>query len=183
VRGVVLDVEVTTGEMNEGQLILDRLDAPAANHGPGQDGHGRCRLRLPKVYGGLERRGIDSIIPPEAEPIRSPVPLRRFLYDAQHDVTKCLRGRVLRPSKRVAHGRFFYSKACDCAGCDLASLCISRAVEQGGGDQRFAASEGPMSVPSPSRRLSAFTPTAMITATGTTRPLLLTFTLVAPIHR
>ena len=148
-RGVVLDVEVTTGEMNEGQLILDRLDAPAANHGPGQDGHGRCRLRLPKVYGGLERRGIDSIIPPEAEPIRSPVPLRRFLYDAQHDITKCLRGRVLRPSKRVAHGRFFYSKACDCAGCDLASLCISRAVEQGGGDQRFAASEGPMSVPSP----------------------------------
>src|SRR3954471_21678369 len=41
--------------------------------------------------------------------------------------------------------------------------------------QKVSASEGPMSMPSTSRRPSVFTPTAMITATGTTRPLLLTF--------
>ena len=35
-----------------------------------------------KVYGGLERRGIEAVIPAKAEPIRSPVPLRRFRYDA-----------------------------------------------------------------------------------------------------
>ena len=28
VRGVVLDVEVTTGELNEGQVIDERVDAP-----------------------------------------------------------------------------------------------------------------------------------------------------------
>jgi hypothetical protein len=33
VRGVVLDVEVTTGEVNEGQIILERLDATAATTG------------------------------------------------------------------------------------------------------------------------------------------------------
>ena len=33
VRGVVLDVEVTTGELNEGQVILERLDATAATTG------------------------------------------------------------------------------------------------------------------------------------------------------
>jgi IS5 family transposase len=33
VRGVVLDVEVTTGELNEGQVILARLDATAATTG------------------------------------------------------------------------------------------------------------------------------------------------------
>src|SRR4051794_36526681 len=33
-----------------------------------------------KVYGALERRGIDALIPTKAEPIRSPVPLRRFRY-------------------------------------------------------------------------------------------------------
>jgi hypothetical protein len=30
VRDVVLDVEVTTGELNEGHVILERLDATAA---------------------------------------------------------------------------------------------------------------------------------------------------------
>jgi hypothetical protein len=29
VRGVVLDVEVTTGEINEGQVVLERIDAAA----------------------------------------------------------------------------------------------------------------------------------------------------------
>ena len=127
VRGVVLDVEVTTGEMNEGQVILERLDATAATTGQAiRTATADAGYAYGKVYGGLERRGIDPIIPAKAEPIRSPVPLRRFRYDARHDVAKCPRGRVLRPGKRVAHGRFFYSKARDCAACDLASLCISR---------------------------------------------------------
>jgi hypothetical protein len=39
-----------------------------------------------KVYGELERRGIDPVIPAKAEPIRSAVPLRRFRYDAKHDL-------------------------------------------------------------------------------------------------
>jgi hypothetical protein len=39
-----------------------------------------------KVYGALERRGIDALIPAKAEPIKSRVPLRRFRYDAKHDI-------------------------------------------------------------------------------------------------
>ena len=30
VRGVILDVEVTTGQTNEGQVIIERIDAAAA---------------------------------------------------------------------------------------------------------------------------------------------------------
>ena len=47
VRGVVLDVEVTTGEVNEGQVVLERIDAAAAITGRA-DPHGdrRCRLCL-----------------------------------------------------------------------------------------------------------------------------------------
>ena len=41
--------------------------------------------------------------------------------------------------------------------------------------QKVSASEGPMSMPSTSRRPSALTPTAMITATETMRPLLAHF--------
>jgi hypothetical protein len=42
-----------------------------------------------KIFGGLEERKIAAVIPTEAEPIRSPVPLRRFRYDAPHDIVKC----------------------------------------------------------------------------------------------
>src|SRR5678810_867458 len=39
-----------------------------------------------KVYGALARRDIDALIAAKAEPIRSRVPLRRFRYDAKHDI-------------------------------------------------------------------------------------------------
>ncbi|CCV09217.1 transposase (fragment) [Mesorhizobium metallidurans STM 2683] len=35
------------------------------------------------------------MIPAKTEPIRSPVPLRRFRYDAKHDILKGLRGKIL----------------------------------------------------------------------------------------
>src|SRR4051812_31939262 len=79
-----------------------------------------------KVYGALERRGIDALIPTKAEPIRSPVPLRRFRYDAKHDIVKCPRGKILRPGNPVAHGRFFYARKRDCDRCALASICLSK---------------------------------------------------------
>ena len=127
VRGVVLDVEVTTGEVNEGQIILERLDATAATTGQAiTTATAGAGYAYAKVYGGLERRGIDPLIPAKAEPIRSAVPLRRFRYDARHDLVKCPRGRILRPGRPVTHGRFFYSRARECAGCDLVSKCLSK---------------------------------------------------------
>jgi hypothetical protein len=78
-----------------------------------------------KVYGGLERRGVDPLIPAKKEPIRAKVPLRRFRYDARHDIVKCRRGKILRPGKPLEHGRFFHYKSRECARCDLASICIS----------------------------------------------------------
>jgi transposase len=116
--GVVLDVEVTTGELNEGQVVLERIDAVAATTDAG--------YAYAKVYGGLERREIAAVIPAKAEPFRSPVPLRRFRYDARHDILKCPRGKILRPTRPVKHGRFFYSRAVDCKGCDLVALCLSK---------------------------------------------------------
>lgn len=79
-----------------------------------------------KVYGALERRGVDALIPAKAEPIKSRVPLRRFRYDAKHDILKCPRGRILRPARPIKHGRFFYSKAKGCARCPLKGDCLSK---------------------------------------------------------
>jgi transposase len=127
VRGVVLDVEVTTGEVNEGQVVLERIDAAAATTGQTiTTVTADAGYAYGKVYGGLERRGIDALIPAKAEPIKSPVPLRRFRYDARHDIAKCPRGKVLRPGRPIPHGRFFYSRARDCSRCSMASLCLSK---------------------------------------------------------
>ncbi len=126
-RGVVVEVEVTTGETNEGQVIVASVDAAATTTGRQvKTVTADAGYAYGKVYGDLERRGIDPVIPAKAEPIRSAVPLRRFRYDAKHDILRCPRGKILRPRRRVEHGRFFYSKARDCSRCSLASLCLSK---------------------------------------------------------
>ena len=126
VFGVVLDVEVTTGQANEGDHILPQVDAVAAATGnPVKTATADRGYAYGKVYGGLEQRGIDPVIPAKREPIRSKVPLRRFRYDARHDILRCPRGRVLRSQRRVKHGRFFYSRASDCKHCPMQGNCLS----------------------------------------------------------
>jgi hypothetical protein len=127
VRGVVLDVEVTTGEVNEGQVVEERVDATMATTGVAiTTMTADAGYAYAKVYGAMERRGIDPIIPAKVDPMRSPVPLRRFHYDAKHDLVKCPRGKTLRPGGPITHGRFFYSKAKDCARCTLAGACLPK---------------------------------------------------------
>ena len=127
VRGVVLDVAVTTGEVNEGETIEAQVDEVrkitdrAIATVTADAGYAYA-----KVYGGLERRGIDPLIPAKREAIKSRVPLRRFRYDARHDIVKCPRGKVLRPGPPFKHGRFFYSRARDCARCPLKGDCLSK---------------------------------------------------------
>lgn len=59
--------------------------------------------RPPKV------RGIDAPIPAKAKPIKSPVPLRRFRYDAKNDRS----ARAYRALRGPSSSPFFYSKAKD----------------------------------------------------------------------
>lgn len=126
-RGAILDVQVTTGETNEGDTIEAQVDEVRESSGA-EIGTvtADAGYAYGKVYGGLERRGIDPLIPAKAEPIKSRVPLRRFRYDAKHDILKCPKGRILRSAGPIKHGRFFYSKATDCARCPLKGDCLSK---------------------------------------------------------
>ena len=126
-NGVVLDVAAATGEVCEGDMIESQVDEVRAATGreigtaAADSGYA-----FAKVYGGLERRGIDPLIPAKRDPAKSRVPLRRFRYDAKHDIVKCPRGKVLRPGKpRKRGGRFFHAKATDCAHCPLRGDCLS----------------------------------------------------------
>jgi transposase len=125
--GVILNVAVTTGQTNEGEMIAPQVDEVEATTGIDiRTVTADAGYAYAKVYGALERRGIHALIPAKAEPIKSRVPLRRFRYDAKHDILKCPRGRILRPGRRIKHGRFFYSKAKDCARCPLKGDCLSK---------------------------------------------------------
>src|SRR5262245_33439126 len=123
--GVILDVEVTTGEKNEGEMLTHQVYEVKATRGVDiKTVTADAGYAYAKVYGALERRSIDALIPAKAEPIRSRVPMHRFRYDAKHDILKCPRGRVLRATRPVKHGRFFYSKARDCACCPIRGDCL-----------------------------------------------------------
>jgi transposase len=125
--GVILDVEVTTGQTNEGDIIEIQVDEVGRTTGIRPTAvTADAGYAYAKVYAAFERRGIDAVIPAKAEPIRSRVPMRRFRYDAKHDILKCPKGRILRPKRPLKYGRFFYSRAKDCARCPLRSDCLSK---------------------------------------------------------
>ena len=65
------------------------------------------------------------MIPAKAEPIKLHVPLRRFRYDAKHDILKCPRGRILRPARPYKHGCFFYSRLC----CEFVAIAKANAPQ------------------------------------------------------
>jgi hypothetical protein len=117
---------VTTGQVNEGGTLDAQIDTVQATTGVAvQTVTADAGYAYAKVFGRLEERRIEAIIPPKAEPTRSPVPMRRFRYDAKHDILKCLRGKILKAGRAVEHGRFFTSRAKGCKCCDLRSLCLS----------------------------------------------------------
>lgn len=130
-RGVVLDFAVTTGELNEGQMIVDRIDATMEATGLSiSTVMADAGYAYAKVYGAFECRAIDALTPAKAEPIRSPVPMRRFRYDAKHDILKCLRGKTLRPPRRVTLLLFTRQRLRRLRPC--LHLLVQRARQQGG---------------------------------------------------
>jgi IS5 family transposase len=63
-KGVILDVAVTTGETNEGDMIETQVDEVVLTTGAEIEVvTADAGYAYAKVYGGLERRGIDALIP------------------------------------------------------------------------------------------------------------------------
>jgi hypothetical protein len=62
--GVILDVAVTTGQTNEGEMIDPQVDVVKATRGIDiKTATADAGYAYAKVYGALERRGIDALIP------------------------------------------------------------------------------------------------------------------------
>jgi hypothetical protein len=126
-RGVILNVVVTTGQTNEGDIIEPQIDEIIRTTGVSIKAvTADAGYAYAKVYAAFERRGINAVIPAKSEPIRSRVPMRRFRYDAKNDILKCPQGRILLPKRPLKYGRFFYSKAKECALCPIKTDCLSK---------------------------------------------------------
>jgi transposase len=126
-EGIVVDVEVTTGEQSEGKELQEQLERVEEATGIGVEtltadaayAHGAN-------YAALEDQGIEAVIPPQRERCKAKrIPVRRFKYDGKHQRVTCPAGKVLHRSTRVKNGIVYRAAACDCAQCPLRKRCLS----------------------------------------------------------
>jgi len=125
--GVVVDVELTTGEVNEGKKLIEVIERVEVATGTkveyatadGAYGHSAN-------YRACEERGTVAVIPPQPEP-KNPkrMPLRRFRFDAYNDIVRCPARRMLRPKYRVKNGWIYKARLCDCERCAHQAHCVS----------------------------------------------------------
>jgi transposase len=128
--GVIVDVDVTTGETSEGSQLPDQIERIEKNTGLEIDAlstdagyaHG-------KNYAYLEKKHIDAIIPPQKEnshPKRLPIQL--FKYDAKNKIVKCPGGKILTRRTEHKQGWIYRCNANDCRHCKLRKRCLSEHV-------------------------------------------------------
>lgn len=124
--GVVVDVDITTGQQSEGSQLPDQIKRIESNTGKqiktlsadAGYAHG-------KNFEHLEEKNIDAIIPPQHEH-KSPrhLPARRFKYDAKNKNVKCPAGKLLTRRTENKQGWIYRSTAKDCCNCALRKRCL-----------------------------------------------------------
>lgn len=127
---VIVDVAITRGDVNEGNLLEGHVARAEAITGK-RVGivTADAGYAYGKVYAAMENRGIDPIIPAKAEPPPTGViPVRRFKYDAKNQIVRCPEGKALRRSTKTWHGWFYKASTTDCKRCRLRTDCLSPAV-------------------------------------------------------
>ena len=128
--GVVVDVEIVTGEEHDTQRFEERLEvmettlgaAPARVTADAAYGMG-------KVYTALETRQAEAVIPPAKVARRKGAqgfPTDRFKYDPHHDVVRCPARRRLTPRNATKSGRWYRADRRDCARCPLRAQCLPK---------------------------------------------------------
>jgi len=130
-HGVIVDVEVTTGEENEGKQLKSRLERVEKRTGKKMKAV-TCDAAYAhsENYRELEERGIEAVIPPQKEPKKGrTIPLSCFKYDGRNKIVKCLRGKVLRPSRENEKGTIYRAHAADCRNCPLRGKCVPKTAK------------------------------------------------------
>lgn len=126
--GIIVDIEVVTGEESDFARVPERLDAMEVtlDRRPGTVTADRA-YGIGRVYTELADRKIEAVIPPR--PVTRPgrakgFPVERFRYDAKHDLVRCPRKEILTPRSTTKTGRWFRANADTCRACPLRARCI-----------------------------------------------------------
>ena len=130
--GVIVDVSVTTGEHNEGKVLLAQLERIEA-HSDQHVAAVTCDAAYAHAsnYDALEQRRTDAIIPPQRQARnkagKQRIPLRRFKYDEKNGRVTCPAGNRLRRTGRNAEntGYWYRARRCQCQACPLRHRCLS----------------------------------------------------------
>lgn len=124
--GVVVGVEVTTGEVNEGGKLLEMVES--VENATGNKVNcvtGDAGYAHPHNYRVLEERGTDAVIPPQnMGRARKGMHISRFKYDSQNDVVRCPAGKKLCRATPAKNGWKYRAKRRDCRGCRFESECV-----------------------------------------------------------
>jgi IS5 family transposase len=126
VCGVIVDVDITTGQANEGNQLPCQVERIEENTGieietlSADAGYGTG-----KNYEYLEQKNIDTIIPPKNPGKHGNcIPLSEFKYDAKHKIVKCPGNKILTPRTESKSGVTYRAKAKDCDNCRMRSRCF-----------------------------------------------------------
>lgn len=124
--GVIVDVELTTGEVNEGGKLTEGLErVEAVTDVRVKRVTADTSYAHPMNYEALEARGTAAIIPPMPERKQScKIPLRRFSYDGEHQVVWCPAGKRMERSSRAKRGWIYRADTRDCRDCPWRRRCI-----------------------------------------------------------
>jgi transposase len=128
--GVVVDVEIVTGEEHDTGRFEARLDAIEETLGvaPGRITADTI-YGVGRVYAALEDRQIEAVIPPLRSPRRQGAqgfPTERFKFDPHHDVVRCPAKKRLTARNSTKSGRWYRADRRDCARCPLKAQCLPR---------------------------------------------------------
>ena len=124
--GVVVDVDITTGQQSEGSQLPDQIERIESNTGRAiKTLSADAGYAHGKNFEHLEKRNIDAIIPPQHEH-KSPkvLPSRLFKYDAKNQIVKCPAGKMLTRRTENKQGWVYRSRAKDCCNCALRKRCL-----------------------------------------------------------
>ena len=124
--GVVVGVELTTGDVNEGGKLLEMIKS--VENATGRKVNcvtGDAGYAHPRNYQALEEKGVDAVIPPQnMGRARKGMHLSRFKYDSHNDVVCCPAGKKLCRATPTKNGWIYRAKRRDCRRCRFQSDCV-----------------------------------------------------------
>lgn len=125
-KGVVVDVDVTTGKAYEGAEILKQVRRTGETLGrmPGKV-TADAGYASGENYRDLEEMGVEPLIVPRPEKrVGEKISKHDFRYDSLNHVVKCPGGKELRRTTRDHTGWYYTARTEDCQDCELRDKCL-----------------------------------------------------------